>query len=71
MARLRAFLQSLTTGEAGFMNVCVGSTAFAFALYKHQKEQYEAGLIPERPEFPSYADVIAHAHEMKRFVSDE
>ena len=35
MARLRAFLQSLTTGEAGFMNVCVGSTAFAFALYKH------------------------------------
>jgi hypothetical protein len=41
MARLRAFLQSLTTGEAGFMNVCVGSTAFAFALYKHQKEHFE------------------------------
>ena len=39
MARLRAFLQSLTTGEAGFMNACVGSTAFAFALYKHNREQ--------------------------------
>ncbi|KAH8047722.1 hypothetical protein JL721_12136 [Aureococcus anophagefferens] len=23
------------------MNVCVGSTAFAFALYKHQKEHFE------------------------------
>ena len=47
MARLRAFLQSLTTGEAGFMNVCVGSTAFAFALYKHQKEHFEQ-LADER-----------------------
>ena len=28
---LRQWLQSLTTGEAGFMNVCVGSTAFTFA----------------------------------------
>ena len=45
--------------------------AFLRDAYKHQKEQYEAGLIPERPEFPSYADVIAHAHQMKRFVSDE
>ncbi|KAH8051865.1 hypothetical protein JL721_11009 [Aureococcus anophagefferens] len=28
-------------GRGGFMNVCVGSTAFAFALYKHQKEHFE------------------------------
>ena len=45
--------------------------AFLRDRYEHQKEQYEAGLIPERPEFPSYEDVIAHAHQMKRFVSDE
>ena len=45
--------------------------AFLQNRYRHQKQAYEAGLIPERPEFPSYEEVIAHAHEMKRFVSDE
>ena len=45
--------------------------AFLQTRYREQKEQYKAGLIPERPEFPSYEEVIAHAHEMKRFVSDE
>ena len=38
VARLRAFLQSLTTGEAGFMNVIVGSTAFTFGLYRYNED---------------------------------
>ena len=45
--------------------------AFLRDTYKHQKEQYEAGLIQERPAFPTYEDVIARAHQMKRFVSDD
>ena len=45
--------------------------AFLQNRYRQLKEQYEAGLIPERPEFPSYAEVSALALEMKRFVSDD
>ena len=45
--------------------------AFLQNRYRQLKEQYEAGLIPERPEFPSYAEVSALAFQMKRFVSDD
>ena len=44
LGRLRAFLQSLTTGEAGFMNVVVGSTAFTFALYAGRAEMASVDL---------------------------
>ena len=57
MARLRAFLQSLTTGEAGFMNACVGSTAFAFALYKHNREQRVALEAEEEARFNAEYDL--------------
>ena len=57
MARLRAFLQSLTTGEAGFMNACVGSTAFAFALYKHNREQRVALGAEEEARFNAEYDL--------------
>ena len=45
--------------------------AFLQNRYRQLKEQYEAGEIPERPEFPSYAEVSAYALQMKRFVSDD
>ena len=45
--RLRGFLQSLTTGEAGFMNVCVGSTAFTFALYRHNQDLAKARMTED------------------------
>ena len=45
--------------------------AFLRDAYKHQKEQYEAGLIPERPEFPTYAEVSAYALQMREFVNDK
>ena len=57
MSRLRTFLQSLTTGEAGFMNACVGSTAFAFALYKHNREQREALEAEEEAQFNKEYDL--------------
>ena len=57
MARLRSFLRNLTTGEAGFMNVCVGSTAFAFALYKHSREQSEALEAEEEARFNKEYDL--------------
>jgi|MDSY01.1.fsa_nt_gb hypothetical protein len=48
---LRQWLQSLTTGEAGFMNVCVGSTAFTFALYRHNEDVAKANLTDEARTF--------------------
>jgi len=57
MARLREFLRSLTTGEAGFMNVLVGSTAFAFALYKHSREQREALQAEDEAQFNKEYDL--------------
>ncbi len=48
-------------------------SAYAFLRnrYEHLREQYKAGLIPERPEFPSYEEVGAYALQMNRFVSDK
>eukprot|EP01134_Creolimax_fragrantissima_P001870 CFRG1870T1 len=34
--RFRLFLKSLGPGEAGFVNACVGLTAFSLAFYRHQ-----------------------------------
>ena len=45
--------------------------AFLQNRYRQLKEQYEAGLVADRPEFPSYAEVSAYALQMKRFVSDD
>ena len=45
--------------------------AFLQNRYRHLKEQYEAGLIPERPEFPTYSEVSACALQMREFVSDQ
>ena len=45
--------------------------AFLQTRYRNQKEQYEAGLIPERPEFPSYAEVSACALQMREFIHDK
>ena len=45
--------------------------AFLQNRYRHQKQAYEAGLIPERPEFPTYAEVSAYAVQMREFVNDK
>ena len=45
--------------------------AFLQNRYRHQKQAYEAGLIPERPEFPTYAEVSACALQMREFVNDK
>ena len=42
--------------------------AFLQTRYRHQKEAFDAGLIPEKPAFPSYADVSAYALQMREFV---
>ncbi len=42
--------------------------AFLQNRYRQLKEQYEAGLVAERPEFPSYAEVSAYALQMREFV---
>ena len=42
--------------------------AFLQNRYRHLKEQYEAGLVADRPEFPSYAEVSAYALQMREFV---
>ena len=44
--------------------------AFLQSRYRHLMEQYEAGLVPDRPEFPSYGDVSAYALQMRDFVDD-
>ena len=45
--------------------------AFLQSRYRHLKEQYEAGLVPDRPEFPSYGDVSAYALQMREFIHDK
>ena len=45
--------------------------AFLQSRYKEQKEQYKAGLIAERPDFPTYAEVSAYALQMRDFISDQ
>ena len=47
------------------------SDAFLRERYEHLKEQYKAGLIPESPAFPTYAEVSAHALQMREFVNGE
>ena len=42
--------------------------AFLQNRYRQLKEQYEAGLVADRPEFPSYAEVSAYALQMREFV---
>ena len=42
--------------------------AFLRNRYRHLKEQYEAGLVADKPEFPSYAEVSAYALQMREFV---
>ena len=45
--------------------------AFLQTRYREQKEQYKAGLIPERPVFPTYAQVYDFALEMREFIHDK
>tara|TARA_B100000085_G_scaffold279075_1_gene301805 strand:+ start:363 stop:560 length:198 start_codon:yes stop_codon:yes gene_type:complete len=45
--------------------------AFLQNRYRHQKQAYEAGLIPEKPEFPTYAEVSAYALQMREFIHDK
>ena len=42
--------------------------AFLQNRYRQLKEQYEAGLVADRPEFPSYAEVSAYALQIREFV---
>ncbi|KNC86497.1 hypothetical protein SARC_01368 [Sphaeroforma arctica JP610] len=39
--RFRGFLKSLGPGEAGFVNACVGLTAFSLAFYRYQLDIQE------------------------------
>lgn len=60
------FLQSLTTGEAGFLNVCVGSSAFTFALYRHNQDLASALKQEKELAFDrEYSHVLDQINETK------